>query len=335
MSVSRTEPPWLPGQGLLLLGWLLLGCAAPGVPAAAPTEVQAGSLQVAMILPSARNDQARSQAGFEALAPIQAEFNARVAYRDNIAPEAAIEVLRDYGRQHFDLVIAHGEEYRTAVEQVASEFPRVNFALSSNYIGNNRNLAGLAFAEGEIGYLVGYIAGMKTKTNSVSLISGVRESSTMRLAATFVAGAQAANPQVRVNLDYAGSWTDADAAALAFDIQRQRQADVIALNIAANPAALHRRAAELGIHTIGFHTDHYAIAPPAVLTSVRTNFSVLAMEAAHLVQQGRWEGRLYEYGLRDGAISLAPWREHFTVEEVARIEQVRQDLTQGKIDLSR
>ena len=84
-------------------------------------------------MPSATTDMAFSQSMFSALKAVQAEMGGEKAmeikYSENMfkVPDAAA-ALRDYASQGFDIVIGHGSQYGSSVQEVAKDFPKVTFA---------------------------------------------------------------------------------------------------------------------------------------------------------------------------------------------------------------
>lgn len=320
------------GLAGLILALLLPACT--GAPATTPTPV-VGGVRVAMVLPGKRDDHSWSEAGFAALQSLRTTYRADVFYAEEVHTDRALEILRGYAEAGHDLIVGHGSEYSWAMEQVAQDHPRGNFALMTAYPGNNANLGGLSFADDEVGYLLGYIAGLKSKAGHVGILFGMEQESTRAQAIAFEAGAKAANPATEVSVIYAGSWTDRDATRAGFDTLVAAGADVLALNIDTDVVEMHRQAERLGLRTIGFNLDVHQYAPRAVITSVIFKMDTLLREAVRLVQQGRWEGRLYRLGLRDGAFELAPFYGALSQEEQARVEAVRRDILQGKAPLSR
>ncbi|MCZ0902237.1 BMP family ABC transporter substrate-binding protein, partial [Microcoleus sp. HI-ES] len=90
------------------------------------------------------------------------KFNAQVDITDNIEGEHSEAVIRKYAQSGYELVIAASGGYIKAAEKVAKEFPRTKFALVTTYPGNNQNLGAVAFRSGEVGYLTGALAAIKT-----------------------------------------------------------------------------------------------------------------------------------------------------------------------------
>lgn len=86
-------------------------------------------------LPSAKNDLAFSQSMYDALTLVQAEMGGEAAFQFDfqegtfIVDDAAV-ALRDWASSgNYDLVIAHGSQYGSIVEQLATEFPEVAFGV--------------------------------------------------------------------------------------------------------------------------------------------------------------------------------------------------------------
>jgi basic membrane protein A len=113
---------------LLLLAVLVSACTAP---AATPTAAKA--FRIAVVMPSATTDMAFSQSMWNALATIQKEMGGETAleikYSENMfnVPDAAT-AIRDYASQGFDVVIAHGSQYGSSVQEIAKDFPETTFA---------------------------------------------------------------------------------------------------------------------------------------------------------------------------------------------------------------
>ena len=119
---------------------LVLGACAPAAtvaptqaPAPAATAVPEKPFRVALIFPSPINDGAFSQSMYEAWKKIQTDMGGatkvEIAYSENMfnVPDAAAAV-RDYATKGYDLVIAHGSQYGTSLQQIAPDFPKTSFA---------------------------------------------------------------------------------------------------------------------------------------------------------------------------------------------------------------
>ena len=119
-------------RSLLILAIVAFAIALLVVSHPAPA-VAAGPLRIAIIMPSATTDMAFSQSMFDALKTVQKEMGGesamKIAYTENMfkVPDAAA-AIRDYASQGYDIVIAHGSQYDSAVEDIAKDFPKTTFA---------------------------------------------------------------------------------------------------------------------------------------------------------------------------------------------------------------
>src|SRR5690606_12942671 len=90
------------------------------------------TFRVAVVMPSTSTDLAFSQSMADSLAIIQdalGEDRFEYAVSENIfVVEDAATAIRDYATQDFDLVIAHGSQYGSSLEEIAPDFPETAFA---------------------------------------------------------------------------------------------------------------------------------------------------------------------------------------------------------------
>ena len=155
--------------------WTIKGCGASN-----ETTVRkspgAGSFRVAIALPQEVEDLGWSRSGYQGLKLIEKELLAGVAYKDKVdlPPKQDFEkIFTEYAEEGFDFIIGHGGQFEAALIAVAQQFPRQKFALMGTYPGNNRNLGALSVRSGELGYLAGVIAALKTKTKKIAAIGGM------------------------------------------------------------------------------------------------------------------------------------------------------------------
>lgn len=117
--------------------------------------------------------------------------------------------------QEGKIVVAVGFSFEKVIAKVAQEFPDVKFvaidAQPTDEAGNPvtlPNVFSYFFKEAEAGYLVGYIAGKKTKTNHVGFVGGIKNPAVQHFGYGYIQGVQAANPNAIVEYQYADSFTD-------------------------------------------------------------------------------------------------------------------------------
>jgi len=190
-----------------------IGCSrsTPNVNSS-PEASTSSSFTVAMLTTGSKDNNSWDQACFEGLNLIKDKFNAQVDVTENIDGEDSEAAIRKYAQSGYDLVIACSGAYLKAAEKVAKEFPRTKFALITTYPGNNRNLGAVAFRSGEVGYLTGALAAMKTKSNKVGYIVGAAYPVYKEEEALFRRGVKATNPSVQASTAFLNSWVDTEKA---------------------------------------------------------------------------------------------------------------------------
>lgn len=320
---------------LILLSLALASCGGVNSSAADPVKAAPGSFKVAMLLPGPIDDGAWSQSGYEGLQLIEKELGAQVAYTTSVPQEEEEikKILRQYAEEGYDFIIGLGGEYIPSAEAVAEEFPRTKFAVTAGYPGNNKNLGGIGFREAEMAYLAGVVAALKTKTNKLAYIGGEAYPHTIEQTVLFERGAKTINPSIEVAIEWVESWSDPVRAKEIAQAQIASGADVLLAVVDGGDPGVFEAAENAGIYAIAWSSDLHDLAPKTILTSVVQRMPALVLEGATLVQQGRWEGKQYRFGLQEGVQDLAPFYEMLTSEEEAKVKAIRDDILIGKIDV--
>lgn len=290
------------------------------------------SFQVAIILPRSVNADGWTRSGYQGLLLIEKELGAKVSYSEAVPENQFEKVFRQYATTGYDFIIGHGGQFVAAAEKVAREFPHTNFAVTTKYGGNNVNLGGLSIREGEMGYLFGAIAAIKSKTKHVGYLAGVQYAVNKESTELFKRGALATDPAIKVSIKWVGNWTDKEKAKNLAKSMINAGVDVIMVNAGAASMGVHAQAEKAGIYTLAWIKDFNYLAPKAVITSNIQKLPFMLLRGAMLAKQGRWEGKQYKFGLAEGVNRLAPFYGLLTPEEERRVIAIKNDLLTGKID---
>ena len=314
----------------ILICITLTGCQSVAV--VTPTSNTGNAFRTAILLPRAIDADSWTRSGYQGLLLIQNELGADVAYSENV-PEADFEKeFRQYAEEGYDFIIGHGNQFVPAAEKVAAEFPRIAFAVSGKYGGNNTNLGGLSLREGEMAYLFGAIAAIKTKVKHVGYIGGADNASQQEINTLYMRGIHAIDPSVQVTVDFVGNFTDAEKARQLAQQQVDSGVDVIFVLAGAAGTNVHAQAQAVGIYTLGWIEDLNYLAPKAVITSNVQDVPSVLLRGATLAKQGRWEGKQYKFGMAEGVQTLASFYGLVTPAEELRIKEIKNELLTGKID---
>jgi basic membrane lipoprotein Med (substrate-binding protein (PBP1-ABC) superfamily) len=174
----------------------------------------AAPLKIAVIMPSATSDMAFSQSMWSALVAVQKESGGESAislkYSENMwnVPDAAA-AIRDYASSGFDIVIAHGSQYGSSIQEIAPDFPKVTFAWGTdvNTYGLPNVYAYTAAAE-QGGYVNGVIAAKLSKSKKIGVTGPIEVGDAKTYIDGFIQGLQSVDSSITVSKTWTGSFSD-------------------------------------------------------------------------------------------------------------------------------
>ncbi|MBF0818835.1 BMP family lipoprotein [Streptococcus acidominimus] len=127
----------------------------------------------------------------------------------------------------YNLVFGIGFALENAIAEVAPNNPDTNYVIVDSVVKDHKNVASVGFADHEASYLAGVAAAKSTKTNHVGFIGGMESVIIDRFEAGFVAGVKSVNKDIKVTVDYAGSFADSAKGQTLAAAQYAAGADVI------------------------------------------------------------------------------------------------------------
>ena len=127
----------------------------------------------------------------------------------------------------YNLVFGIGFALESAIAEVAPNNPDTNYVIVDSVVADQDNVVSVGFADHEASYLAGVAAAKSTKTNHIGFIGGMEGVIIDRFEAGFVAGAKSVNPDIKITVDYAGSFADAAKGQTLAAAQYAAGADVI------------------------------------------------------------------------------------------------------------
>ena len=194
---------------------LIIGISGCGANTNKKGACGAGDPQVVMVTDTGGiNDKSFNQGTWEGIQQACSDLGVGGTYIQT-TNESELEGNLRRAAQEGKIVVAVGFSFEKAIAKVAQEFPDVKFvaidAQPTDEAGNPVSLPNVFsyfFKEAEAGYLVGYIAGKKTKTNHVGFVGGIKNPAVQHFGYGYIQGVQEANPNAIVEYQYADSFTD-------------------------------------------------------------------------------------------------------------------------------
>lgn len=289
--------------GLVLLASMVLG-ACTGAGGGPSTS---GPFKVAVVMPSAVNDLAFSQSMYQALQVIQNEMgeeNFEFVYSDGVfVVEDAAAAIRDYASQGYNLIIGHGSQYGASMQEIAPDFPNTSFAwgTAGDTFGLENVYAYEAYSQ-EGGYVNGVLAAAMSSSGIIGVVGPIEVGDAKLYVDGFIAGAKAQNPDVQVNVNYIGSFSDVALASEAAQTHTDAGADVMTGSAQMVVGAIGV-AEERGISWFGTQANQNSLAPSIVVANQVYHWEVLLRDMIAKIQDGTLGGEAYVVSLdNDGLV---------------------------------
>lgn len=239
-------------------------------------------------------------------------------------------MLSDYARRGYDLVIGHGGEFQDAVERVASRFPETMFMVN-NGLGTKENVANADFYFSQIAYLMGYIAGSMTQSDTIGIIAAQKFKFTTDTVAGYEAGAKAANPDVSVLVTWTGDWDDIAKGKEAALNQISQGADVVWPTMDSATLGAMQAVQEKGVYGIGIYRDAIKEWPEilqSAILDVRGNMRSYLERAA----AGELDGELYRANISNElAMRIGSFHPDIPVEVVDEVAKLIDAMKSGAL----
>jgi basic membrane protein A and related proteins len=320
----------------------LAGCgsdddtAAPTTGTTAPEE----ALRVGLITDVGQlDDDGFNELAFRGLKRAQSELGVKGRVIQSASAADYIPNMTSLARAGYDLVIGVGFAQGDAIGKVAQRFPETNFAIidvdQASVPGKPANVQGLLFREEEVGYLVGYLAGLTEKRRGgpdvISAVGGMKEPPVDRFIAGYKAGAQKAAPGVRLLLDYSQDWDD------------QAKCKELALNqIARGSGVVFQVAGGCGLGALNAagERDRWGIGVDAdqsslgdhILTSAKKGVDAAVFLTIESLLDGEFKGGTNStFGLAEEGVGLGTVSPNVPEEDVEQVEEIEQQIADGDI----
>ncbi|MEN8171700.1 MAG: BMP family protein [Chloroflexota bacterium] len=309
---------------VLLLALVLVLSACGSAPAEEPVveepvveepvveEPAAEPFKVAIIMPSSITDLAFSQSMFDALLAVQEEMGGEAAmeivYSEGMfVVDDAAAAIRDYASEGYDLVIAHGSQYGSSLQEIAPDFPTTSFAWGTTLNtfsdeGINNVFAYEANSQ-EGGYVNGVIAASLSESGVIGVVGPIQAGDASLYVAGFKAGAEATNPYVEVNVNWIGSFSDVALASEAANTHVAAGADVLT-GTAQMVVGAVGVAEENGALWFGTQASQTSLAPDIVVANQVYDWSVVLDEMLALIKAGTYGGEAYTITLENGGLLM-------------------------------
>ncbi|BDU50298.1 BMP family lipoprotein [Haliovirga abyssi] len=264
------------------------------------------------------------------------EFN----YVEPASPAEDEQYLRQYAEAGYDLVIATGFLMHDSCEKVAKEFPNIKFAIIDSYV-DLPNVSSLLFKEDEGSFLVGAVAGMMTKTNTVGFVGGMDIPLIHKFQNGFEQGAKYVNPKVKALSVYTSGpnpFNDPVRGKEEALSLMQQDADVVYHAAGGTGMGVIEAAKEKGVYAIGVDSDQDGVAPGVVLTSMMKNVDVAVYNTIKAVKDGTFKAGENRFGLKENGVGVTNFeytKNKLPAGTIEKIKEIKAKIISGEIKLAK
>jgi basic membrane protein A len=192
------------------------------------------------------------------------------------------QALRSLAEEGANPIIMTGFAFGDVLNTVAPDYPDTKFGIIDMVV-DQPNVQSVVFTEDQGSYLVGMMAGLASKTNTVGFIGGMDIPLIRRFGCGYAQGVKAVKPDATVILNMTGTtpaaWNDPVKGAELTKAQKAQGADVVFAAAGGTGVGVLQTAADEGILSIGVDSNQNYLHPGQVLTSMVKRVDVAVYNA--------------------------------------------------------
>lgn len=253
-------------------------------------------------------------------------------------PSEFVDVLTRLAKQGRSPIVAVGFSYANAVTEVASQFPDTQFTVLDAVV-DLPNVQSILFKEYEGSFVVGALAAMKAKKDTIGFVGGVDLPFITKFGCGYAQGAHYINSKIKVQSrmisdNFSGFSNPDGGYDLAVELM-DAGAEVIYAAAGRSGNGVYKAASEdAGTYAIGVDSNQNYLHVGTMLTSMVKNVGVAAFGAWEEAEKGTWKPGIKVLGIAENGVD---WkldifnRDLVTVKQEKQINKIRDDIISGKI----
>ena len=277
------------------------------------------------------NDGSFNQSSWEGLERAGEELGVTVNYLESATDADYAPNMETFIDEDYDLIISVGYMLADATRAAAEANPDTKFAIIDDSSIDLPNVTSLIFHAEQASYLVGYVAGLTTKSNNIGFVVGMTNETMNQFGYGYYAGAKDANPDVTVQQFNANSFADSATGKTMANTAITNGADIVFQAAGATGLGVIEACQEAGVYAIGVDSDQSSIAPNTVLTSAMKRVDNAVYEAVQELIDGTLEGGVKTFDLAAGGVDIAPSQDLISEDVIAAVDEVKEKIISGDV----
>lgn len=252
------------------------------------------------------NDESFNQSAWEGLQQAEKDFGIEVKVIESKQASEYLQNMESLLDEDVDMVIGVGYTMKEDIQKQAENYPDKQFVLiDETYDTIPENVTPILFRENEAAYLTGLVAGKMTKANNVGFIGGIQTPVVSKFEYGYKAGVKEANEKATVNVQYAGTFSDAAKGKSIANQMYGNGSDIILAAAGGTGLGSIESAKEQNKYAIGVDRDQSDLAPNNVLTSALKKVNVGVYDTVKEFVEGKLiSGQEKVYGLKEDGVGI-------------------------------
>ena len=280
------------------------------------------------------NDGSFNQSAWEGLEKAGEELGVEVNYLESATDADYQPNMETFVDEDYDLIISVGYMLADATREAAEANPDTKFAIIDDSSIDLPNVTSLMFKAEQASYLVGYVAGLTTKTNNIGFVVGMTNETMNQFGYGYCAGAIDANPDITVQQFNANSFADSATGKTMANTAITNGADIVFQAAGATGLGVIDACQEAGVYAIGVDSDQSSIAPKTVLTSAMKRVDNAVYDAVQELIDDKLEGGVQTFDLAAGGVDIAPSQDLISDDVIKAVDEVKEKIISGDVVIS-
>lgn len=277
------------------------------------------------------NDGSFNQSAWEGLEKAGEELGVEVNYLESATDADYQPNMETFVDEDYDLIISVGYMLADATREAAEANPDTKFAIIDDSSIDLPNVTSLMFKAEQASYLVGYVAGLTTKTNNIGFVVGMTNETMNQFGYGYCAGAIDANPDITVQQFNANSFADSATGKTMANTAITNGADIVFQAAGATGLGVIEACQEAGVYAIGVDSDQSSIAPKTVLTSAMKRVDNAVYDAVQELIDDKLEGGVQTFDLAAGGVDIAPSQDLISDDVIKAVGEVKEKIISGDV----
>ena len=278
------------------------------------------------------HDHSFNETSWKGLEKAKTDFGVEINYLESKTDADYTSNIETFVDEEYDLIICVGFKLAEATKKAAEAHPETKFAIIDD--ASNAalpNVTCLTFKQEQASYLVGYVAGLMTKTNNVGFVLGMASDMMNKFGYGYLAGVYAANPKATVQQINANNFADPAIGKTSATTMITKGADIIFHAAGGTGVGVIQACQEAKKYAIGVDTDQSSLARDTVITSAMKSVDNAVYDSVKQLVEGTLKGGEVVYDLAKGGVDIAPTTNLLSEDVLKKVEEVKAKILSGEV----